>query len=91
MAWGSTPYIPRLFIQGSTPYIPRLFLAVQGTRPVTDCLLLTPSWPGVALPTFLVFLYQVALPTFLVFLGTVVGGAVCTWTPGLGEQPAGQR
>ena len=68
------------------------------------------SRPGVALPTFLVFLYrvalptflgstpyiprllyQVALPTFLVFLGTVVGGAVCTWTPGLGEQPAGQR
>ena len=24
LARGSTPYIPRLFIQGSTPYIPRL-------------------------------------------------------------------
>ena len=46
------------------------------------------SWPEVALPTFLVFLYQVALPTFLVFLGPVV---VLYLDPGLGEQQAGQR
>ena len=81
-AWGSTPYIPRLFIQGSTPYIPRLFLVfllkvalptfLVFWGPVVglhlDPRLGGPSWPEVALPTFLVFLYRVALPTFLAFL-----------------------